>query len=319
MNLARAAFDLVLISALIALAWQTLASRDLFRAVVLFISFGLLLALAWVRLDAPDVALAEAAIGAGITGALMLAALGRFGPEGRTTRPRRRSLGRHVGAQFLLPVVLTSFAAVLIWMVHGLPPSSGLVQMVVQHLPESGVRHPVTAVLLNFRGYDTLLELGVLLLALMAIWSMIPAAPPGTDDPVPPAQQGLTRTLLPVMVLVCAYLLWRGEHAPGGAFQAGALLAAGLVLVFLSERAFPGMQGGRLTRGVVVVGFAFFLAVAIATFLLTGEPLSYPPETAGILILIIELLAAISIAVILALAVVGGRPGPGHDRGDSGR
>lgn len=72
------AFDAVLGFALLWLAWRALASPDLFLAIVLFIAFGLLLALAWVRLDAPDVALAEAAIGAGLTGALLLAALARL-------------------------------------------------------------------------------------------------------------------------------------------------------------------------------------------------------------------------------------------------
>ena len=70
--------DILLVLGLLWLAWQALASRDLFRAIVLFISFGLLMALAWVRLDAPDVALAEAAIGAGLTGALLMAALARL-------------------------------------------------------------------------------------------------------------------------------------------------------------------------------------------------------------------------------------------------
>ena len=72
------AFDLVLIATLLWLAWQLLASEDIFKAVVLFISFGLLMALAWVRMNAPDVALAEAAIGAGITGPLFLSALRRI-------------------------------------------------------------------------------------------------------------------------------------------------------------------------------------------------------------------------------------------------
>ena len=40
----------------------------------------------------------------------------------------------------------------------------------------SGVRNPVTAVLLNFRGYDTLLEMGVLLVALLGVWSLGTAA-----------------------------------------------------------------------------------------------------------------------------------------------
>jgi uncharacterized MnhB-related membrane protein len=46
--------------------------------VVLFVAFGLLMALCWMRLGAPDVALAEAAIGAGLTGALLMSALARL-------------------------------------------------------------------------------------------------------------------------------------------------------------------------------------------------------------------------------------------------
>jgi len=70
------AFDLLLVPALLWSAWRCLATPDLTRAVVLFIVFGLLMALAWARLAAPDIALAEAAIGAGLTGALLLDALG---------------------------------------------------------------------------------------------------------------------------------------------------------------------------------------------------------------------------------------------------
>jgi uncharacterized MnhB-related membrane protein len=71
-------FDGLLALLLLWLAWRTLACADIFKASVLFITFGLLMALAWVRLDAPDVALAEAAIGAGLTGALLLAAIARL-------------------------------------------------------------------------------------------------------------------------------------------------------------------------------------------------------------------------------------------------
>lgn len=78
-------FDLVLAVVLPVLAWWVVTGPDLFRSVVLFIVFGLLLALVWVRLRAPDVALAEAAIGAGITGALLLDTLGRIRAEGWDT------------------------------------------------------------------------------------------------------------------------------------------------------------------------------------------------------------------------------------------
>ena len=71
-------FDLPLALVLLWLAWRLLTSADLFKAVVLFIAFGLLMALAWVRLQAVDIALAEAAIGAGVTGALFLSALNKI-------------------------------------------------------------------------------------------------------------------------------------------------------------------------------------------------------------------------------------------------
>ncbi|MBW2424647.1 MAG: DUF4040 domain-containing protein [Deltaproteobacteria bacterium] len=74
--------DGLLVALLLGLAWASLASRDLFRGIVVFIGFGLVLAMLWVRLGAPDLALAEAAIGAGITGALLLATLARLPPAG---------------------------------------------------------------------------------------------------------------------------------------------------------------------------------------------------------------------------------------------
>lgn len=49
-----------------------LMARRAFAAVIAFLLFGLITALIWARLNAPDVALAEAAIGAGVTGALFL-------------------------------------------------------------------------------------------------------------------------------------------------------------------------------------------------------------------------------------------------------
>lgn len=70
--------DGLLIVALLLTAVAALLSRDLFRAVVMFMAFGLLMAVAWVRLQAPDIALAEVAIGAGLTGVLLLDAVSHF-------------------------------------------------------------------------------------------------------------------------------------------------------------------------------------------------------------------------------------------------
>ena len=70
--------DSVLVAGVLVLAGLSLAARQMFTAVVLYVSLGLLVTLCWVRLNAWDVAIAEAAIGAGLTGALLLVAWQRL-------------------------------------------------------------------------------------------------------------------------------------------------------------------------------------------------------------------------------------------------
>lgn len=67
--------DIILLLVLLGCAWLALTMTDMLHGVIIFIAFGLLVALAWVRLQAPDVAMAEAAVGSGLTGALMLSSL----------------------------------------------------------------------------------------------------------------------------------------------------------------------------------------------------------------------------------------------------
>jgi len=76
--------DGLLVVLLLLVAALALGHRRIFACAVLFIVFGLLLAVVWLRLGAPDVALAEAAIGAGITGALVIATLSRLAAPRRT-------------------------------------------------------------------------------------------------------------------------------------------------------------------------------------------------------------------------------------------
>jgi energy-converting hydrogenase B subunit D len=51
--------------------------RDLLSAVILFSAFGLIMAVIWQQLSAPDVAMVEAALGTGVTALLMIAAISK--------------------------------------------------------------------------------------------------------------------------------------------------------------------------------------------------------------------------------------------------
>jgi multisubunit Na+/H+ antiporter MnhB subunit len=174
-------------------------------------------------------------------------------------------------------------------------------------LQQSGVTNPVTAVLLNFRGYDTLLEMVVLLLALMGVWALGGAA--DFHDHAPgPVLDTLARLLTPVLFLVAVYLLWVGAHAPGGAFQAGSVLgAAGVLLLLAGWRPRIALTALPL-RLVLIIGPAAFVAMALVTLLSEGQLLTYPVNYAGVLILVLETAATLSIGVTLAALFVGGHP-----------
>ena len=90
---AELAIDAVLVSGVLLLAGLSLSVRQVFTGIVLYVSLGLLVTIIWVRLNAWDVAIAEAAIGAGLTGALLLVAWRRLrdGTTGQTEKPKRVS------------------------------------------------------------------------------------------------------------------------------------------------------------------------------------------------------------------------------------
>ena len=209
-------------------------------------------------------------------------------------------------ASAALALLLAGLAAVLAWTVtRPVTPGRDGPALIAGALDVSGVSHPVTAVLLNFRGYDTLLELVVLLIALAGVRCLAPLPPPRGSAPVGGVLRELASLLLPVLVLVAVYLLWAGATRPGGAFQGGALLAAAGILALLAGRdRFLWRLEHRLWP-LACLGVAVFLAVAAGTLAAGGVLLGLPSAHAGTLILVIEGFALLSIAVTLVALFLG--------------
>lgn len=291
-------FDGVLVSLLLALATACVFTRSLFNSITLYIAFGLLLAITWARLGAADLALAEAAIGAGITGALLLSAYAQssFAKE----QHQKRQI-HWLAFAFLLLILIWLFPA--IWPLADL--TSSLTELSQQSLNNSGVDHPTTAVLLNYRAWDTLLELVVLLLAFLGARQL--AVRPYKLPTSWPLLTAWSRILAPIIVVVGSYILWRGTSGPGGAFQAGALLAAGAILLSLTEVLPPLRWRSLWLRCVVLLGISLFILVAILTAWLGNAWLEYPLDYNSLLIFSIEVAATLSIAITLTWLVVGDR------------
>ena len=201
-------------------------------------------------------------------------------------------------ASIILAAAALALALILALLELG-PASVDLRISVGENMASSGVTHPVTAVLLNFRGYDTLLEVAVLLIALFGILAVGTEALPSSVKPADPMLQRLARIACPLVIVAGVYLLWAGAFRPGGAFQAGALLAAAIVLLHLSGLypgwATPSWQQRTLLSG----GFILFLAVS-AAMMGSGALLEYPQAHAGLWILLIESGLTLSLAAILA-------------------
>ena len=147
-------------AATIAIALQ----RNLFAVVVLFGAYSFLMATVLVALDAVDVAMTEASVGAGISTVLLLGTLYLVRKE--EMKPLHRPL---------LPLaVAIATGAVLAYGTLGLPAFSDPDAPIHRHVVpryihdgprETGVSNIVTAVLASYRGYDTLGEVMVIFTA----------------------------------------------------------------------------------------------------------------------------------------------------------
>lgn len=295
--------DLILALLLLIIAWSALFAPSRRDAMAMFIAFGVIVALIWARLGAPDLALAEAAIGAGLTGVLFLNAARQLPQAGRTTIRHKST----IKAAIFVFVSISLFILLL----SG-PTGEQMVTPVDNNrladaMPDAGVIYPVTAVLLNFRAWDTLLELLVLILALSGVRQLYTSA--HISEPAQantwPLLTGWTQVLAPMLVIIGGFLLWNGSKAPGGAFQAGALIASAAVTLRIVGLLPPFRWSFWLTRMLVSAGALLFLTVAVSTFIFADGWLNYPVSLSARIIIAIEIFATISIAVTLALLIIG--------------
>ena len=148
------------------------ASHSLFAVVVLAGAYSFLMASTLVALDAVDVAMTEASVGAGISTVLLLSAL--YLVRGEEEKPLRRRA---------LPLLISiAVGAALVYGTFALPAFSDPAAKIHTHvvprylndaLRETGVPNVVTAVLASYRGYDTLGETTVVFTAGVGVIALL--------------------------------------------------------------------------------------------------------------------------------------------------
>ena len=300
--------DAGLAALVLAVAWWATVTRVAFAAVAGFVIFGLLLAIVWVRLGAVDVALTEAAVGSGLTGALLVAAEARLRARKALAAAEVPGLTLRIVAALLCAALSGGLALVVL---ADPDPAPTLAPLAVASLPATGLGNPVTAVLMAYRALDTLLEKVVLVLALVGVWSLAPdwhwggiPGPRRHFDPQSPLTL-LARLLPPVGIVVAVHLVWVGAEQPGGAFPGATVLAAMWLLVMIAGLAEAPPSSRPRLRLALVAGAATFIAVGLLGVFAAGAFLAYPAAYAKPLIVLIEIPATFSVAVTLALLMAG--------------
>jgi multicomponent Na+:H+ antiporter subunit B len=157
--------DLILLFFLLVCAVAAVAQKQLLNSVIILSIYSLIIAVVWVRLGAVDVAITEAAVGAGISTVLFIAVLIRVKPREDLTRTKVKVMSLFL----VLAVGATLIYGTLDMPDFGSPSAVTNTHIVPRYLEkgveETGVDNYVTAILASYRGYDTLGETMVIFTA----------------------------------------------------------------------------------------------------------------------------------------------------------
>lgn len=240
--------DLFILTILVICALATINIKDLLSAAIIFGVYSFLICLLWTEMGAVDVAFTEATVGAGVSTVLFFAAVFQ---TSRNVKKRKKGLlfSKVVGllaAGSIGVVLLTAVGDFPDFADPASPASSHLSPYyITQTMTDTAVPNMVTAVLADYRGFDTMFETAVIFVAGLTVVAILrrrgaPLAAPRPngvritagyrDDII----RFVARIMLPYMQLFALYVLAHGHTSPGGGFQGGVILGASFILMAIT-------------------------------------------------------------------------------------
>lgn len=245
-----------------------LMHRNRLVAVLMLGLVGLMTSLLFARFSAPDLALTQLLVEIATVILILLAMY--FLPQ---VRPAESSLALR-SRDAALGVLAGSGVAALCYAMLTRPADSISSFYLAESKPAGGGTNVVNVILVDFRGLDTLGEITVLAIAAIGILAMITGlvlrgprrdwlGRPWASDRHPLILVTVSKLLLPIALLVSAFLFLRGHNEPGGGFIAGLVTGVALILQYIAE-------GSRVTRTRLPWDHLGLIGAGILIALLTG-------------------------------------------------
>lgn len=165
--------EIALLLLLVVTAIAAIETTNLLTSTIMLCIFSLTMAALYVLMGAPDVAITEAAVGAGASTMILLAALLLIGEKENAPSAASKWIGA---------AIVTPFFLLLCYAATSMPPYGSVDTPAHQHVAkyyiertgsEIGIPNIVTAILASYRGFDTLGETTVVLTAGLAVWLLL--------------------------------------------------------------------------------------------------------------------------------------------------
>ncbi len=332
-------FDLLILLFMVICAFFVIQVKDLLGAAIVFGVYSFLMCLLWTEMGAVDVAFTEAAVGAGVSTVLFIAAVHR---SSRQVKPRKRwrrpnkAVGL-IAAGLLGGVLFYASVDFPDWADPSSPASTHLSPyFITEALADTSVPNLVTAVLADYRSFDTLFETAVIFVAGMAVFMILgqktkESAQVGIDltggyeDTI---IRVVSRALVPFMQIFALYVVGHGHHSPGGGFQGGVLLGATFVLLAISFdlKMVLGRMSEKKNLLLANTGVLLYSGIGVLSLLLGANFLDYSilhtllPSTGPVVarshaILGVEIGVAITVMAIIILIYTNLSSGGTNEKG----
>ena len=233
--------EMLLLVLVVILAFLSLWIRDLISSVIVFGAYSFLLCLIWTGMGAVDVAFTEAAVGAGVSTVFFIAVLYN------TTRKIKFN-PLDLSSKIFAGIACAAVGYLLFIGISDLPdwgnPKSPVNAVVSSYYVQEAyndtkVPNLVTAVLADYRGFDTMFETCVVFIAMLGIFALL-KKDDDSDYNIPKQDDLIVRVsarfMVPFIQLFGLYVIAHGHYSPGGGFQGGVILGTSLILLAMAYK-----------------------------------------------------------------------------------